>query len=220
MSLVLSPNPFYQIYEGAAYLAGAEPYFLNCLEENNFIPNYASISEDIWQRCELLFICTPGNPSGSVHSLEQFKTLIALSKKYDFIIASDECYSELYPDENSPPPGLLEACGLYGNTDFKNCVVFHSLSKRSNLPGLRSGFVAGDANILNQFLKYRTYHGCAMSLPNQLASIAAWSDENHVKQNRDYYRQKFTYFYQQLKNEYATQQHDAEFYFLLKNTNC
>lgn len=215
-ALVLSPNPFYQIYEGAAYLAGAEPYFLNCLADNNFIPDYSAVSEDIWQRCQLLFICSPGNPSGSVHSLEQFKTLIELSQKYDFIIASDECYSELYPDESNPPPGLLEACAKYGNNDFKNCVVFHSLSKRSNLPGLRSGFVAGDANLLSQFLKYRTYHGCAMSLPNQLASMAAWEDEAHVKKNRDYYRQKFTYVFEHLKNDYSIQMPDAGFYFWLK----
>lgn len=215
-ALVLSPNPFYQIYEGAAYLAGAEPYFLNCLADNNFIPDYSAVDESIWQRCQLLFICTPGNPSGSVHSLEQLKNLIALAHKYNFIIASDECYSELYPDENNPPPGLLEACVKFGNPDFKNCVVFHSLSKRSNLPGLRSGFVAGDEKVLNSFLKYRTYHGCAMSLPNQLASIAAWNNEDHVKENRAYYRQKFTDVYDCLKNDYAIQLPDASFYFWLK----
>jgi N-succinyldiaminopimelate aminotransferase len=215
-ALVLSPNPFYQIYEGAAYLAGAEPYFLNCLTENNFIPDYSAISEDIWERCQILFICTPSNPTGSVTSLEQFKELIELAQKYNFIIASDECYSELYPDENNPPVGLLEACAKFGNEEFKNCVVFHSLSKRSNLPGLRSGFIAGDANLLAPFLSYRTYHGSAMPIPNQLASIAAWSDEEHVKQNRHYYRQKFSDVYELLKDNYEIKLPQAGFYYWLK----
>lgn len=215
-ALVMSPNPFYQIYEGAAFLAGAEPYFLNCLESHQFIPDYDSIPENIWKRCQLLFVCSPGNPTGAITSMEQFKKLIELAHRYDFVIASDECYSEIYPDENNPPPGLLQASEAMGNKNFSRCVVFHSLSKRSNLPGLRSGFVAGDAQLLAQFLKYRTYHGCAMSIPTQLASIAAWSDETHVLQNRDYYRQKFSTFFDLLKPHFDISMPDAGFYFWLK----
>lgn len=189
--LVLSPNPFYQIYEGAAYLAGAEPYYLNCLEENQFIPDFDSVDEAIWQRCQLVFLCSPGNPSGAVISSEKLAGLIELSDRYNFVIASDECYSEIYQDESVPPHGLLQACAELNRHDYKNCVVFHSLSKRSNLPGLRSGFVAGDANIMAKFLHYRTYHGCAMPVQHQLASIRAWSDEKHVVENRKLYREKF-----------------------------
>lgn len=189
--LVVMPNPFYQIYEGAAYLAGAEPYFLNTTAENGFIPDFDAIPDKIWQRCQLLYICSPGNPTGAVIDINTLKHLIELAEKHDFIIASDECYSEIYHDESSPPVGLLQAASEMGNDDFKRCVVFHSLSKRSNLPGLRSGFVAGDANVLNKFLKYRTYHGCAMPIHHQYASIKAWSDEQHVKANRDLYQQKF-----------------------------
>ncbi len=190
--LVLSPNPFYQIYEGAAVLAGAEPYFLNCTAENHFIPDFDKVPANIWQRCQLLFICTPGNPTGSVMSIAQLQKLIALADQYDFVIAGDECYSELYFDEGNPPPGLLQACAAMGRNDYQRCVVFHSLSKRSNLPGLRSGFVAGDANILEKFLLYRTYHGCAMPLQHQYASIAAWQDEAHVRENRRCYTEKFS----------------------------
>lgn len=190
--VVVSPNPFYQIYEGAALLAGAEPYFISCTETNGFIPDFASVPAEVWQRCQLLFICSPGNPTGSVLGIEQLQSLIALADKYDFIIAGDECYSELYFDEANPPVGLLQACSAMGRHDFKRCVVFHSLSKRSNLPGLRSGFVAGDATILGKFLLYRTYHGCAMPLQHQYASIAAWSDENHVVENRRCYAEKFS----------------------------
>ncbi|KAA0874711.1 succinyldiaminopimelate transaminase [Nitrincola tapanii] len=189
--LVVSPNPFYQIYEGAAYLAGAEPYYLNCLAEQNFIPDYQSVAPDVWQRCQLLFICSPGNPTGAVHSLEQLKALIALADEYDFILASDECYSEIYLDEDNPPPGLLQACAELGRHDYKRCIVFHSLSKRSNLPGMRSGFIAGDAALIQPFLQYRTYHGSSMPVQHQLASIAAWQDERHVLSNRDQYRAKF-----------------------------
>ncbi|MDO6745700.1 succinyldiaminopimelate transaminase [Gilvimarinus sp. 1_MG-2023] len=189
--LVVSPNPFYQIYEGAALLAGAKPHFLNCTADNQFIPDFAAVPASVWRDCQLLYVCTPGNPTGAVISTEQFQQLIELADRYDFVIASDECYSELYQDENAPPPGLLQAASAMGRHDFARCVVFHSLSKRSNLPGLRSGFVAGDADILKKFLQYRTYHGCAMSVPNQLASIAAWQDESHVLANRDAYRAKF-----------------------------
>ncbi|MFF7708059.1 succinyldiaminopimelate transaminase [Pseudomonas sp. NPDC007930] len=189
--LVVSPNPFYQIYEGAALLAGAEPYYLPCLASHGFNPDFDAVPAEIWQRCQVLFLCSPGNPTGALVPLATLKKLIALADEHGFIIASDECYSELYFDEASPPPGLLTACAELGRDDFKRCVVFHSLSKRSNLPGLRSGFVAGDADILKGYLLYRTYHGCAMPVQTQLASIAAWNDEQHVRENRDLYRAKF-----------------------------
>jgi len=190
-ALVLMPNPFYQIYEGAAYLAGATPWFLNALAENNFLPDFDTVPDTVWQRCQLLFICTPGNPTGAVMDSPSLQQLIKLADRHDFIIASDECYSELYPDEQNPPPGLLQAAAEMGRTDYARCIVFHSLSKRSNAPGLRSGFVAGDGDIMKQFLLYRTYHGCAMSPPAQEASIKAWQDEKHVIHNRALYREKF-----------------------------
>ena len=189
--LVVSPNPFYQIYEGAALLAGAQPHYLACREEHGFNPDFDAVSDEVWQRCQILFLCSPGNPTGALIPLPTLKKLIALADKFDFVIAADECYSELYFDEGNPPAGLLSACAELGRHDFKRCVVFHSLSKRSNLPGLRSGFVAGDADILKSFLLYRTYHGCAMPVQTQLASVAAWNDEAHVKANRDLYREKF-----------------------------
>ena len=210
--LILSPNPFYQIYEGAALLAGAEPYFLNCTPENNFIPDFSAVPENVWLRCQLLFICSPGNPTGAVMSAAQLKNLIALADQYDFVIASDECYSELYFDEANPPIGLLQACAELGRDDFARCVVFHSLSKRSNLPGLRSGFVGGDAKILEKFLLYRTYHGCAMPVPTQLASVAAWQDETHVIENREAYRQKFAAVLNILKDILPVEKPDAGFY--------
>jgi N-succinyldiaminopimelate aminotransferase len=188
---VLMPNPFYQIYEGAALLAGARLYYINCLEKSNFQPDFASVPEDVWLRCQLLTICSPNNPSGTVLDLPALQNLIEYADKYDFIIAADECYSEIYADEEQPPVGLLQACAALGRLDYRRCIVFHSLSKRSNVPGLRSGFVAGDADIIRQFLLYRTYHGCAMSLAVQSASIAAWEDEEHVKANRALYRQKY-----------------------------
>lgn len=210
--LIVSPNPFYQIYEGAAILSGAEPYFLNCTPKNNFIPDFAAVPVDIWQRTQLLFICSPGNPTGAVMSSAQLKELIALADKYDFVIASDECYSELYFDEKNPPAGLLQACAELGRDDFSRCVVFHSLSKRSNLPGLRSGFVGGDAKILEKFLLYRTYHGCAMPVPTQLASVAAWQDETHVIENREAYRQKFDAVLEILDDILDVKKPDASFY--------
>ncbi|TVQ70752.1 MAG: succinyldiaminopimelate transaminase [Oceanospirillales bacterium] len=190
-ALVISPNPFYQIYEGAAYLAGATPYYLNCTEENGFIPDYDAVPAEVWKQCQLLFICSPGNPTGAVHDAETIKKLIALADQYDFVLASDECYSEIYLDESKPPVGLLEVCAAIGRDDYHNCVVFHSLSKRSNLPGMRSGFIAGDAKLIQPFLKYRTYHGCSMPVQHQIASTAAWQDEAHVLENRDLYREKF-----------------------------
>ncbi|MBD8684486.1 succinyldiaminopimelate transaminase [Pseudomonas sp. CFBP 13719] len=189
--LVVSPNPFYQIYEGAALLAGTTPHYLPCLDQNGFNPDFDAVPAQVWQRCQILFLCSPGNPTGALVPMPILKKLIALADEHDFVIAADECYSELYFDEDAPPPGLLTACAELGRSDFKRCVVFHSLSKRSNLPGLRSGFVAGDADILKAFLLYRTYHGCAMPVQTQLASIAAWKDEAHVLANRDLYREKF-----------------------------
>lgn len=215
-ALVLSPNPFYQIYEGAAYLSGAEPYYLNCLEENGFIPDYDAVSEDIWQRCQLLFLCSPSNPTGAVTNLETLKKLIALSDKYDFIIASDECYSEIYLDEAQAPVGLLQACAELGRDDYKNCIVMHSLSKRSNLPGLRSGFIAGDAALLKPFLAYRTYHGSSMPIQHQLASIEAWGDEEHVLENRDQYRRKFDAVIEILAPVMDVKKPEASFYLWAK----
>ena len=188
---VVSPNPFYQVYEGAAFLAGADPVYLPCDGSNGFIPDFDDVPESTWRDCQVLFLCSPGNPSGTVIPRETLAKVIELADRYDFIVASDECYSELYPDEGSPPEGLLQTCAALGRDDYARCVVFHSLSKRSNLPGLRSGFVAGDARILDGYLKYRTYHGCAMPIHNQLASIAAWNDEDHVRENRAAYRAKF-----------------------------
>lgn len=211
-ALVVSPNPFYQIYEGAAYLAGATPYFLPCLAANNFHPDYQAVPAEVWERCQLLFLCSPGNPTGAVLSFEQFAELIALADRYNFILASDECYSEIYVDGKEAPMGLLEACARLGRHDYKNCVVFHSLSKRSNLPGLRSGFIAGDAALLKPFLLYRTYHGCAMPLQTQLASIAAWNDEQHVAENRELYTQKFRAVIDILSPVLPVQQTDASFY--------
>ena len=189
--VTITPNPFYQIYEGSAILAGAEPYLLDCNSSNGFIPDLDTVPKAIWERCQLLQLCSPGNPTGAVMTIAQMQHAVHLADQYDFVIASDECYSEIYLDESKPPPGLLEACKAMGRHDYNRCVVFHSLSKRSNLPGLRSVFVAGDKSILSQFFDYRTYHGCSMSLPVQIASTAAWKDEGHTIENRSLYREKF-----------------------------
>lgn len=210
--LVVSPNPFYQIYEGAAFLAGAEPHYLPCLEAHGFNPDFDAVPTEVWQRCQILFLCSPGNPTGALIPVETLKKLIALADQHDFVIAADECYSELYFDEAAPPPGLLSACAELGRSDFARCVVFHSLSKRSNLPGLRSGFVAGDASILKHFLLYRTYHGCAMPVQTQLASVAAWNDEAHVRTNRDMYREKFAAVLEILAPVMDVQRPDGGFY--------
>jgi N-succinyldiaminopimelate aminotransferase len=191
LPLVVTPNPFYQIYEGAAILAGAQPYYLDCNPAEDFIPDLSAVPIDVWERCQLLQLCSPGNPTGAVMSLAQMRHAIELADRYDFIVASDECYSEVYLNESAPPPGLLQACEQLGRNDYSRCVVFHSLSKRSNLPGLRSGFVAGDKTLIQSFFSYRTYHGCSMSLPVQKASIAAWQDESHTIKNRALYRDKF-----------------------------
>ncbi|MFN3880357.1 MAG: succinyldiaminopimelate transaminase [Nitrincola lacisaponensis] len=211
-ALVVSPNPFYQIYEGAAYLAGAEPWYLNCTQENGFIPDYDAVPASVWERCQLLFICSPGNPTGAVHSAETLKKLIALADQYNFVLASDECYSEIYLDESTPPVGLLQVCAEMGRDDYRNCVVFHSLSKRSNLPGMRSGFIAGDAALIGPFLKYRTYHGCSMPVQHQIASTAAWQDEAHVMENRDLYREKFAAVHEILSPVMDISLPEASFY--------
>ncbi len=211
-ALVMSPNPFYQIYEGAALLAGATPHFINCTRDTGLLPDFSSVTAEQWQQCQLLYICSPGNPTGAVMSTPQLQELIRLAREFNFIIASDECYSEIYFDETSPPPGLLQACAAMGDADYRNCVVFHSLSKRSNLPGLRSGFVAGDAAILRAFLQYRTYHGCALPIHHQLGSIAAWNDETHVKANRQEYREKFAAVLAEFSGHLAVGAPDAGFY--------
>jgi len=188
---VAMPNPFYQIYEGAALLAGKQPLYLNCHADNNMQPNWYEIDDAQWQSMELLYICSPGNPSGTYIPLEDMQYLIEKADKHDFVIVSDECYSELYLQDSNRAPSILQACRNMGRNDFSRCLAFHSLSKRSNLPGLRSGFVAGDKNIIQKFLLYRTYHGSAMSGLAQQASAAAWSDENHAEANRQAYREKY-----------------------------
>lgn len=188
---VAMPNPGYQIYEGAALLAGAEPMYLPCRPDTGFVPDLEAYSARDWDRCQLLYLCSPGNPTGAQLDTGYLQHALELADRHDFVIAADECYSEIYPDESAPPPGLLQAAHTAGNDAFKRCVVFHSLSKRSNLPGLRSGFIAGDASVLRHFLRYRTYHGATLGPHVQAASIAAWSDETHVYDNRERYRAKF-----------------------------
>lgn len=209
---VMMPNPFYQIYEGAALLAGAQPHYLNSSDAQNGLADYSAVKPADWQRCQLLYLCSPGNPTGAVIDKSTLQSLINLAEQYDFIIASDECYSEIYPDENQPPVGLLQAAAEMGNSAFKRCIVFHSLSKRSNLPGLRSGFVAGDSTIIQQFLLYRTYHGCSMPPFTQAASVKAWGDEQHVIANRALYQQKFTAVVDILASTLNIKQPDAGFY--------
>ena len=212
--LVVMPNPFYQIYEGAAILAQATPHFVPCTLDNNFKGDYRAVPKDVWARTQLVFVCSPNNPTGSVMTMEDWEYLIRLSDQYGFVIASDECYSELYFD--TAPIGLLQACANLGRHNFKNCIVFHSLSKRSNLPGLRSGFVAGDAKILQSYLQYRTYQGCAMPIPHQLASIAAWQDEKHVAHNRALYQEKFALWMSELGELLDLRMPEAGFYFWIK----
>jgi N-succinyldiaminopimelate aminotransferase len=189
--VVAMPNPFYQIYEGAALLAGAEPLFLNTFAEQRFQPDLDAVPAATWDRCQLLFLCSPGNPTGAVLSLDYLRHALQLAERHDFVIAADECYAELYRDEAAPPPSLLQAAVASGHDGFQRCLVFHSLSKRSSVPGLRSGFVAGDPALIKPYLLYRTYHGCAMPVPTQLASIAAWNDDAHAAANRALYREKF-----------------------------
>ena len=209
--IVISPNPFYQIYEGAAFLAGATPYFLNTLPENNYAMTFESIPADVLERTQLVYVCSPGNPSGKVMGLDQWKTLFELSDRYGFVIAADECYSEIYFNENNPPLGALQAASLLGRS-HANLIVFSSLSKRSNVPGMRSGFAAGDEKIIDKFALYRTYHGCAMSPTVQAASIAAWNDEVHVIENRRLYTEKFKAVTPMLADVLEVGMPDAAFY--------
>lgn len=209
---VWMPNPFYQIYEGAALLAGADVRFLNCIAEQNYQPDFDALTDEDWQCCQVLFICTPGNPSGTTLSIAELQKLIQKARQHDVILISDECYSELYRDESQPPAGLLQACDALPDDDYRNCLVFHSLSKRSNLPGLRSGFVAGDAGLIRQFLTYRTYHGCAMPIPHQRVSIAAWQDETHVVANRQLYNEKYRMIQQELGDRLPIRIPQASFY--------
>jgi N-succinyldiaminopimelate aminotransferase len=213
--LVISPNPFYQIYEGATYLAGAETYFVNSEPARNFACNYSSVPDEVWPRVQLLYLCSPGNPTGATLSLDDWCQLVALADRYGFVIAADECYSEIYHG-SKPPLGALEAAHQLGRSEgghpYRHLVVFSSLSKRSNVPGMRSGFVAGDAAILKKFLLYRTYCGGAMSPPVQAASIAAWGDETHVEENRAKYREKFALVTPLLRQVLDVELPDAGFY--------
>lgn len=213
--VVISPNPFYQIYEGAALLAGAEPYFLNTLPDNQHAMDFASVPTEVLKRTQLVYLCSPGNPSGKVMTLDQWQTVFDLSDQYGFVIAADECYSEIYFDESQPPLGALQAARQL-KRDYKNLVVFSSLSKRSNVPGMRSGFVAGDANILEKFALYRTYHGCAMNPAVQAASVAAWNDEAHVIENRRLYAEKFAAMTPLLSDILEVKLPDAAFYLWAK----
>jgi N-succinyldiaminopimelate aminotransferase len=208
--LVVMPNPFYQIYEGAALLAGAEPYFM--ASNGSLLPDLDSVPVDVWRRCQLLYLCSPANPTGAVASMDYLRNAIELADRHDFVIASDECYSEIYLDETRPPCGLLEAAIQGGRDRFERCVVFHSLSKRSSVPGLRSGFVAGDPAILKSFLLYRTYHGCAMPIHTQLASIPLWNDDAHAVDNRKLYREKFAAVLPILRQALPVDAPDASFY--------
>ena len=216
---VICPNPFYQIYEGAAILAGTTPRFVNSTPLLHHQPDFSQLSDADWDACQLLYLCNPGNPSGAVIPRNQLKTLIERALEHDFVIVSDECYSEIYPDEAQPPAGLLEVAESMGLADFSHCLVFHSLSKRSNVPGMRSGFVAGDADLIATFLQYRTYHGCAMPLHHQIASAAAWSDEDHVVENRARYRAKFAAVTPILQPHLDVAVPDAGFY-LWPKTPC
>ncbi len=192
--LAVMPNPLYQIYEGAALLAGAEPCYVNCTEERGFLPDFDAVEDAVWRRCRLVYVCTPDNPSGAVLPQATLQALIERAHRFGFTVVSDECYCDVYFDETAPPQGLLAASQALGNAGHAHCLAFYSLSKRSNLPGLRSGFVAGDEKLIAKFLRFRTYHGCSMPPPLQLASAVAWRDERHVVENRRLYREKFKRF--------------------------
>jgi N-succinyldiaminopimelate aminotransferase len=211
---VVCPNPFYQIYEGAALLAGATPYFLNTVPEDNFTLNFDQLPQKVWQRTQLIYVCSPGNPTGRVMKLAEWKTLFDLADHYGFVIAADECYSEIYFD--TPPLGALQAAQQLGRGDYRSLVSFFSLSKRSNVPGMRSGFVAGDAKIIEKFTLYRTYHGCAMNPAVQAASAIAWQDEQHVAENRRLYVEKFTQVVDILNPILPLTLPDASFYLWLR----
>ncbi|HEX7454409.1 MAG TPA: succinyldiaminopimelate transaminase [Gallionella sp.] len=211
---VVCPNPFYQIYEGAAFLAGAEPCFLNTLPEDDYALNFSQLPKQVWQRTQLIYVCSPGNPTGHVMPLSEWKTLFEMSDRYGFVVASDECYSEIYFD--TPPLGALQAAQQLGRCDYRNLVVFSSLSKRSNVPGMRSGFVAGDARVIAKFALYRTYHGSAMNPVIQAASIAAWNDEAHVAENRRLYAEKFAQVVEILRPVLPVTLPDAAFYLWIR----
>lgn len=212
---VVSPNPFYQIYEGAALLAGAKPYFLNTLPDDGFHMDFGSVPEDLWADTHLLYVCSPGNPTGKVMGLDEWETVFRLADRHGFAVAADECYSEIYFDESAPPLGALTAARQLSR-GLDRLVVFNSLSKRSNVPGLRSGFVAGDTELIKQFLLYRTYHGSAMNPAIQATSAAAWRDEEHVRDNRRQYREKFAAVMPLLKGVLEFDAPDAAFYLWAK----
>lgn len=209
---VIMPNPFYQIYEGAALLAGAKPHFLNTVADDGYRMSVDAVPEEVWQKTALVYLCTPGNPTGAVLARNDLARLIDLAHQHDFVIASDECYSEIYFDEAHPPLGLLQVANELGIEDYKHCLAFHSLSKRSSLPGLRSGFVAGDGEVMRQYHQYRTYQGCALPPPTQAASVVAWGDETHVRANRDLYRAKFDTVLEILKPVLKVSKPEAGFY--------
>jgi len=210
-AVVVCPNPFYQIYEGAALLAGARPHYVNTTADRGFAADYASIPQDVWRRTQLLYVCSPGNPTGKVLSLAEWREIFVLADRHGFIVASDECYSEIYFDEAAPPLGALRAAAQLGR-GFERLVMFSSLSKRSNVPGMRSGFVAGDAAVLKAFLLYRTYHGGAMNPAIQEASVAAWNDEYHVRENRRKYAEKFARVTPIVQTAVEVEHPDAGFY--------
>ena len=213
---VICPNPFYQIYEGAALLAGATPYFINNVADNNFRYDVSAVPEAVWARTQLVYACSPANPTGKVMSLEEWEQLFNLSDRYGFVIVSDECYSEIYLDNANPPLGALEAAQALGLDGYARLVAMGSLSKRSNVPGMRSGYAVGDAAILKQFTLYRTYHGSAMGPAVQAASEVAWKDEAHVIENRRLYREKFRAFYDIVHPVLPLVMPDASFYFWVK----
>ena len=189
--VVLMPNPCYQVYEGAALLAGAEVVYVEQGPSTDFALDWASVPESVWPRVQLVYVCSPGNPTGTVVRRDEWAALFERSERHGFVIASDECYSEIYGDESAPPESALAAAHALGRSGFDRLIVLSSLSKRSSVPGLRSGFVAGDAALLERFLLLRSYNGGAMSLTVQAASVAAWTDEAHVVENRRLYREKF-----------------------------
>ena len=213
--VVVCPNPFYQIYEGAALLAGATPHYLNSLPGNGYAFDFGQLPDATWRRTQLIYVCSPGNPTGYVMPLADWERLFALSDRYGFVIASDECYSEIYFEEGRPPLGALQAAQQLGRKGYPRLVVFSSLSKRSNVPGMRSGFAAGDAAVLKQYLLYRTYQGCAMSPTVQQASITAWNDEAHVVENRRLYREKFAAALEILRPAIEVEMPEAAFYLWL-----
>jgi len=210
-TIVVCPNPFYQIYEGAALLAGARPYYVNSLSGREFAADYDAVPDDVWRRTRLLYVCSPGNPTGKVMRLDEWRTVLALADRHGFVVASDECYSEIYFEETTPPLGALQAAARLGR-GFERLVMFSSLSKRSNVPGMRSGFVAGDAAVLKAFLLYRTYHGGAMNPAVQEASVAAWRDEDHVRENRRKYAEKFARVTPVMQAALNVSRPDAGFY--------